>query len=224
MKAAAAIPKHDAVVLLRTREHLPEHEAMVHRDIALRIADFLDTPFEGVFDSRRHGGLRCYFIPDSTIVGAAARRGFRIDNEHDLYGGYAEFDFMPTKAISHGLVNVTAAQPEGWSTTFIERIAGTTLPGYTAFSREDVLQAARLLLNEYPSFRVKPVLATAGRGQVVIHTLNALEPALAAQDSAELSQCGVVLEAQLEDVVTYSVGQFRLPGLTASYIGTQRLT
>ena len=224
MSSKSAVPRHDAVVLLRTRDSLPEHEAMVHRDIAMRIADFLDVPFQGMFDPKQHAALRCYYVPDATIVGRTLRESLGIQDEQDLFGGYAEYDFMPTKAISHGLLSPQAAQPEGWSTEFSARVAGTTLPGFTAFSPADVREAARILLEKNRLIRLKPVHATAGRGQVVVRKLEELEPALAAHDPAELRDCGMVLEAQLDDVLTYSVGQFRLPGLTASYIGTQCLT
>ena len=45
-----------------------------------------------------------------------------------------------------------------------------------------------------------------------------------ALDEKELGQYGVVLEAHLERVTTFSVGQVRVGGRLASYYGTQRLT
>lgn len=216
--------KHEVVVLLRLRPHVPMHEAQVHRDIAMRIADFLDIPFDGMFDSARHAGMRCYFVPDTTLVGSSALENYGIQNEMDLFGGYAEHDFMPTKAITHGLVSDNAARPAGWTNAFIASVGDATLPGYTAFSGTDLHTAAHLLLEQEKTVRVKPVHATAGRGQVMITTAGEVEMALAGQDAGAISDCGIVLEAHLRDVKTYSVGQFRLPGLTASYIGTQRLT
>src|SRR5690606_32699696 len=50
------------------------------------------------------------------------------------------------------------------------------------------------------------------------------EEALAEIDAARLAQEGVVLELNLLDVRTFSVGQCRLGGILASYCGTQRLT
>ena len=43
-------------------------------------------------------------------------------------------------------------------------------------------------------------------------------------DPAELARHGLVLEEDLAEVTTYSVGQVRAAGLVASYWGTQRLT
>ncbi len=51
-----------------------------------------------------------------------------------------------------------------------------------------------------------------------------LDAALAALDPAELAHHGLVLEEDLTEVTTYSVGQVSVAGLVASYWGTQRLT
>lgn len=224
MNHTQAVPAHDAVVLYPSRESVPDHEAVVHRDIAMRIADLMDVPFDGVFDATRHLGKRCYFVPSDTVVGAQLKTQLGLDGEMDLFGGYAAHAFIPTKAITHGLVSADSQRPDGWSTAFNERISDATLPGYTAFSSADLRAAAERLLDESGAIRLKPVLATAGRGQIRISHASELDAALAGQDPRALAQHGCVLEAHLDDVVTYSVGQVRLPGLTASYIGTQRLT
>ena len=48
--------------------------------------------------------------------------------------------------------------------------------------------------------------------------------ALAALDPAEVSRDGVVLEENLSEVTTFSVGHVRVADLVATYYGTQRLT
>src|SRR3982750_1413767 len=72
--------------------------------------------------------------------------------------------------------------------------------------------------------RRKPVRETGGFGQTVIEDAAALERALAALDSAEVSRDGVVLEENLSEVTTFSVGHVRVADLVATYYGTQRLT
>jgi hypothetical protein len=72
--------------------------------------------------------------------------------------------------------------------------------------------------------RIKPVRATGGRGQRVVTDAEALLQCLAEMDEAELSAHGVVLEENLTDPVTFSVGQVVVGGLTATYHGTQYLT
>lgn len=223
MPPQSAARSHDAVVMYPARKRLPQHEAVVHRDIAMRLADLMDIPFAGVFDDR-HRSAHYYFVPSDTILTPARKYRLGIQGEMDLFGGYADHAFLPTKAITHGVVGPRAHHPRGWTDDFGAAVEGDTLPGYTAFSVDDARLAAARLLASQGVFRLKPVNATAGRGQVVITGMEELERALAELDARGLARSGVVLETQLEDVVTYSVGQVRLPGLTASYIGTQRLT
>lgn len=223
MLAGSSARTHDVVVLYPARPQVPEHEAVVHRDIALRLADLMDIPFDGVYDESRHTG-RCYFVPSDTLISPPLKARLGLHDEMDLFGGYADHAFMPTKAITHGVVGPRARRPEGWSDEFSDRVAGATLPGYTAFSGDDARLAAASLLAAEGVCRLKPVDATAGRGQKVITRMEELEEALASLEPDRLARCGVVLEAQMEEVSTYSVGQVRVPGLTASYIGTQRLT
>jgi len=197
---------------------------VVHRDIAQRLADILDLPFEGVFNAGQHTGRSCYFVPSDTILTAATRDALNIHNELDLFGGYAPHAFIPTKAITHELIGPRAKHPAGWSDAFGHHVRDATLPGYTAFSYQDLKAAAERLLADGRPIRLKPVHATGGRGQILVTTLRELEQAIAQLDEGTLARCGAVLEIHLNDVVTYSVGQVRLPGLTASYVGTQRLT
>jgi len=223
MSSGSPAQKHDAVVLYSPHKAVPDHEAVIHRDIAMRIADLMDVPYDGFFDETRHAGKRCYFVPSDTLLTPAQRDRLGIHTEEDIFGGYANHAFMPTKAITHGLVGTHAGRPEGWSDDFNRRVAGATLAGYTAFSLTDLREAAGRLLPDGP-LRLKPVHATAGRGQKFVTEDKELEAALEGLDPVMLGECGVVLEAHLENVTTYSVGQVRLPSIMASYIGTQRLT
>lgn len=221
---AAAGSKHAAVVIYPARNHVPQHEAQIHRDIAMRIADLLDVPFQGMYDRTAHQGLRCYYVPTDTLLTPALRNALGVEDETDLFGGYADYPFMPTKAITHPLFSVHAQRPDGWSDTFSGKVKSVTLPGYTVFSIDDLASAATYMLREGGPFRLKPVQATAGRGQLLVKDKKEFEAAVAQLDTAALSTHGLVLERHLEEVVTYSVGQVRLHGLTASYIGTQQLT
>jgi hypothetical protein len=72
--------------------------------------------------------------------------------------------------------------------------------------------------------RLKPARARGACGQAVAADAAGLDAALAALDPAELARHGLVLEEDLAEVTTHSVGQVRAAGLVASYWGTQRLT
>lgn len=224
MSGIPASPRHQAVVLYRNDAHLPEHEAVVHRDIAMRIADLMDVPFDGDYAPARHHGKPCYLVPSRTLVGPEVREQLGVKDEMDFFGGCVTDGFIATKAITHPLVNTQACRPAAWSEDFGRQVKRATLPGYTAFSTADLREAAVRLLADGSPIRLKPVLCTAGRGQHRIRSIKELEYALSGQDIAQLEEYGMVLETQLDDVATYSVGQVRLPGLTASYVGTQCLT
>jgi hypothetical protein len=131
--------------------------------------------------------------------------------------------FVATKAITHPLVAPDAYAPAGWSYEFPHRVGNAVLSGFSAFTLEDARRAAQRLLEQGP-VRIKPVRAAGGRGQVAVAKAAELDAALEAMDTAEMSSYGLVLEENLTDVTTYSVGQVRVAELVATYYGTQRLT
>lgn len=210
------------VVVYPAREREPAHESAVHRELGRRLAGILDCPFGGVYDAAAHTG-RLYLVPSDTIVGTDTAQALGIHSEGDLFGGVVPQAFIPTKSITHPLLTPGAFAPRGWSPEFGRRVSESVLTGITAFDLTDARAAGERLLQLGP-VRIKPVLATAGRGQIVVTDLLQLRDALAEQDTERLRECGIVLEEHLEEVKTYSVGQVRVAGIVASYVGTQRLT
>lgn len=211
------------VVLLSTHKNLAIHEVVVHQALAGKIAHLLGARFSGLYDSAVHKGAQLYFIPSDTLFGRAQNRALGIQSVDDFFGGMIDQPFMATKAISHPLVENPTAQPPGWSEQFCRQAGDAVLEGFTAFNQGDAQRAGRLLLVHGP-VRIKPVLATAGRGQKVVTSESQLAEVIAALDLEEVATWGLVLEEDLQDVVTYSVGQVQVAGMTASYYGTQNLT
>ncbi|MGE8323141.1 MAG: DUF3182 family protein, partial [Pseudomonas sp.] len=216
-----ACAPRSGVVLLDTRAHTPDHEHAVHLKLADGLARLLGcravqprqppTAADGY-----------YYLPTETLVEPKRHAAMGISGEHDLFGGLVAHPYMATKAISHPLP-AGASFPPGWTDDFARQASDALLRGYTVFSKADARTATQLLLLDGP-VRVKPVLACAGRGQQVITTADALEPLLASMDDQVLAVWGLVLEEDLNDVQTFSVGQVRVAGLTCSYHGTQQLT
>jgi hypothetical protein len=101
-------------------------------------------------------------------------------------------------------------------------VRGEVLPGFTAFSVEDARLAASRLLSE-GRVRLKPGHGVGGHGQAVVGDKAELEAALARLDVARLPRFGVVVELDLAEATTYSIGQVWV-GMHASYCGTQRRT
>ena len=212
-----------AVVLLPTHTKLATHEAVVHQKLGEKIAGLLGTEFAGLYDSALHTAPNLYYIPSDTLIGKPNHSALNIQSVDDLFGGLIAEPFMATKAISHPLLKDATAQPPGWSRQFHDDAADAVLGGFTVFNEADALKAGRLILADGPA-RIKPVLATAGRGQIVARNDSELAAAIAQQNMEEVATWGLVLEEDLSDVITLSVGQVQVAGIVASYHGTQCLT
>ena len=217
MDRRPALPK-TAVALLQTGQPSSEHERKVHEQLAKGISALLGLPFAGIC----RAGLaepELYLIPDATLIGPQPH----IRSEADLYGGVVSQPFMAGKAISHPLVDQGAAAPAGWTDEFMRLAGDAVLPGYSAFDTADALRAGELLLQNGP-LRAKQVQGRAGRGQQVIRDLQQLRRWLQSLEDEELQTCGVVLEQNLRNVQTYSIGQSHVGTQLISYFGQQRLT
>ncbi|MDS1142305.1 DUF3182 family protein [Pusillimonas sp. SM2304] len=211
------------VIVYPARKHEPEHERTVHLKLGARIADVLGMHFGGLYDAACRYDGPLYTIPTCTLIGTDIARQLGIRSTGDLYGGVAPAAFVPTKAITHALLHADACAPAGWSHAFGRDIQDSVLAGITSFTLDDAREAGGQLLRDGP-VRIKPVLATGGRGQQVVSSQAELNHALDAQDQDELACYGLVLEENLNDVSTFSVGQARIGGIVASYVGTQCLT
>lgn len=198
------------------------HEIASKMAIAGAVAELLGRGYAGDFDGGEAYDGAPYFVPSETL-GLAQTRRLGIRDEHDLFGGTVPFPFVATKVISHDLPHPDAAAPEGWAREFGSRVEDVVLPGFSAFSRPDaVLAGTRLLATG--AVRMKQPDGIGGRGQVVIRDRRQLESELDRLDPEALARHGIVLERNLADVATFSVGQARLAGLLITYCGTQRLT
>lgn len=164
---------------------------------------------------------RPYFVPAQPLTCADAA-SLGIIDEDDLFGGVVPHAFTASKCITHPLIRFDAAAPEGWVPAFAEEVRGAVLPGYTCYSPADAREAGRTLLALGP-VRLKQGDADGGRGQSVARDEAELETRIAALSPDLIAQGGLVLEQNLADVATFSVGHVRIGPYIASYCGTQRL-
>lgn len=202
--------------------HRSVHETVTRAEAVRRIAALKGlVPSDEV--PKEAWSASTYLIPADTIVGLPLARSLGLEDEDDLFGGVVPHAFVATKAITHPLVSSAAAAPNRWNPQFPERVADVVLPGFTAFSNNDAEVAGKQLLTLGP-VRVKLVAETGGRGQVVVKDLAALKACLAGIDDVAMAEHGLVLEHNLTDVSTLSVGQVRVGGTVASYFGHQYLT
>ena len=211
------------VTYLMCRTDAREHDRATQRSVAARLAAMMGCEFDEVRDTATPRAVDLgYVVPDVTITSLGAARALGIRSEDDLFGGVVPFPFVAEKTITHPLIDPAAAAPQGWQSDFPERVRDVTLPGWSAFSVSDARAAGRRLL-QGGDVRVKLASSTGGAGQSVARCEAELDSQLAAIDPAEFAS-GVVVERNLVDVRTYSVGRVRVGSLLASYIGTQRTT
>jgi hypothetical protein len=198
------------------------HEFLTQREISHRLAAIKEFDFAEEFDPLRRYDRPLYFVPSDTLTSASARK-LCVSNEHDLFGGVVPFPFVGTKTITHALPEKHAFAPTGWSTDFARLAAGQVLPGFSAFTPEDARNAALRLLQQ-GRVRIKKASGVGGLGQFIIGNVEQLDQCLTTMDASDLSRDGVVVEANLTKVSTYSVGQVHVGKFLATYCGTQKLT
>jgi hypothetical protein len=201
----------------------PGHGVAAKKAMARTMATLLGRGYGDDFDRDRAYADTPYFVPNDTLVASHMTRRMGILDESNLFGGVVPFPFVATKVITHPLPGPDSPAPEGWVPEFPRQVADVVLPGFSAFSLPDVLLAGRQLL-EGGAVRLKLPDGIGGLGQTVVLNRRELESAAAALDPSELARQGIVIERNLADVETFSVGQTRFGELLISYCGTQRLT
>ena len=221
-KALAVASRTVVTCAMHGPQTLNGHEASTRAEIARRLARLAGFEYGGEHDPDADWQIAPYFVPSDTLTSTAAAR-LGIGGADDLFGGVVPASCIATKAITHPLVDADAVAPLGWSPEFPRLVAGSVLVGYSAFSKKDALRAGRLLL-ERGDIRVKLGSGIAGMGQWVANSETMLENLLEAVPDEELAATGVVLEENLIDVVTHSVGCVRIAEMTATYCGTQHTT
>ncbi len=222
MHARLTIMANGIVVLYFSRfgKPLQTHHKVVLDLGAKAIAKLKGYEFGGHYGAAYGYSGPLYFVPDDTLLlDEASCLGIRSPN--DLYGGVVPHLFVKTKAITHGLVGRDAERPPGWSTAFAERVREIVLPGYTVFSSRDAHMAARRMLARGP-IRLKKPLSASGKDQTVVANLNELDAVVERIGANEMATYGLVLEENLRQVRTLSVGEVAVGSLRISYHGMQR--
>lgn len=198
------------------------HEAVTQRAIAQEVAALKHCSYGGDYDPRRHARPVPFFVPGETLTAGQAG-SLQVHGERDLFGGVVPHPFVATKVITHPVFAVGDRTPEGWSSSFAETVRRVTLPGYSVFAPDEALEAGRRLLAQ-GAVRVKQATGAAGLGQDVIRDPAALQSLVGElEERGELAQ-GLVMEPNLVDIETYSVGRVQLDDMVVTYHGRQRHT
>ena len=202
------------------KRRVATHERVTHAGIGERLARLLGLEFGGDYDPERRYGRPLYAIPVETLVADRAA-ALGIESGDDLLGGVVPHAFVATKVITHPLPDGAAAAPTGWEFGFADDVRHAVLPGFTAFDAADAKRAGASLMCAGP-VRVKRPSGIGGSGQSVAKSVPELHRVLDAIGGEEIARDGVVLERDLSDVTTYSIGKLQVPGARIAYAGTQR--
>ena len=225
--AAAGTPPEPARLVVvhscRPNSNPEGHESRSQNRAAAKVAALLGYGYGGEYDARASYDRPLYFVPRETVSDMAQAARLGIHGERDLFGGVVPYPHVATKVITHPLLRPDCAAPPGWAPAFGEQVRDVVLPGYSAFSHDDA-HAAGLQMLAGGAVRIKLAGGIGGTGQTVAADAQSLDAQLGALARTELQRGGVVLERNLNEVVTRSVGQVRIGGHVASYCGIQHLT
>lgn len=218
-------PAHGTVVVYpgNAQRSPCSHESATYCELAKRLAAIKGYDFAGEFDAAQSYAGALYFVPSDTFVTIDSAYRLGIRGEHDLFGGVVPYPFIATKIITHPLPTSESHAPEGWSFDLARRMQEVVLPGFSAFSLQDARDAGARLL-EQGAVRIKKASGIGGLGQWVVADAGDLEARLQSLDAREVAREGLVVERNLAEVATLSVGQVRVGSLLATYCGTQQLT
>src|SRR5436190_4154334 len=197
------------------------HEMATEVEIAKRLAALRGERYVGDYDAEA-GEQVTYFVPDDTLLSETAA-DLGIQSDQNLFGGVVPFAFVATKAITHPIAPDATEAPLGWSTVLAEKIRNVVHEGFTVFSKAAAHAAGVQLLARGP-VRIKPVHRRGGSGQMVVADEAKLLAALEGLDAETSGLCGLVLETNLRNLETHSIGFANIGVLEIAYCGTQALT
>ncbi|KAB2697557.1 DUF3182 family protein [Ochrobactrum sp. Kaboul] len=156
-----------------------------------------------------------FFIPTVSLI----RKSHPELDANQFWGGCVDQEYMTTKLATHPAWNEEDELPAGWKPQFAKDLGSAALAGFSVFSHDHAARAGAFLLDK-SKIRLKDPYASGGKNQCVFENNHELDVFLQSLSQSEITK-GMVIEEDVENSSTYSVGQVSLAGLTASYLGRQ---
>lgn len=210
LAAAPRLPVTVTPFIDHARGHSQHELASLHA-ATHRVAGLLG----GAGGQAASAGAARYWLPIRTLLREEAAQ-LGIEDEDGLWGGVVPHAFVGTKLVSHPCWPGDTGAPEDWRD--VPGIEACTLPGWSAFSRPAAQAACEALLADGP-VRVKSPYARGGNDQAVF---TGLREACDWLDAALGLEHGLVVERDLAETATWSVGSARVGAHHIAYYGTQR--
>ncbi|MGH7158365.1 MAG: DUF3182 family protein [Candidatus Saccharimonadales bacterium] len=213
------------------------------KDIIVSVPSYQPGNFEGMYLEQRNtavaehlaallGGQVCglqdsareqYHVPHAALIREESQEK-GITSENDLFGGVVEIASHRDKAILHPTVKDCERKNEWHSSEFAKLVSSAVLPGFSVFSSADSQKAFQELEDQGYTVRCKDPTRDGSGGQWIIKDSGHLEQIIAGLPADQISEQGIVLEPNLFDPQTLSVGQIYLDGKFYSYFGHQEST
>ena len=142
------------------REFIKSRNAVIARDIA----DYMGIPYYEHTEQKKAPAKASYLVPAITVDRKMAEQ-LGIESEADFYGGRVDCRSMVGKSILHE--SVSSQTPQFYSEEFAHNVRNLVLPGFTGFTKKDIMQGYRRLSNGDFNFRLKLPNESDGNGQYI---------------------------------------------------------
>lgn len=216
-------------ILVHIDNKIPEPYLTYIKGRNVKVADYIANLGESrqVFSEseillKSKSGKNYYHIPSKPISSADAEK-YGIKSSEDIFGGVVEDLLHANKGILHTTLSNTSLHPSGYSQDFPKLIRNAVLPGYTAFSKAEAVEIMKCM-NKHGtgSVRLKDPLESDASGQYVITNTIELDNVLSKYSDKNIFENGLVLEANINEAVTLSVGLIIFGNQEYSYFGKQK--
>ncbi len=185
--------------------------------IASKVAKIMDIPF--VQEAPRDIYSNSFIVPATTVTTERAQV-MGIFTPEDFYGTSTPSLDLVGKSLLHPTVSQNA--PSFHSNKFARNIQNVVLPGVTAFSRADLINGIIALKDQGYTPRIKLPNESDGNGQFTVTPPTDIDAMLRGTDFDEITDHGIIAEAQVDNPHTISVGFAQINGVIYSFCAYQK--
>lgn len=188
--------------------------------VAKMAAAYMGLPFAGEA-SKMIGSKTDQYLVFPKTIGPETAGLYGIGKPEDFYGAFVEHPFLVGKTAFHE--PVSSDTPFYYSEEFAGSVSDFVLPGYSVFTQSDGVKAYGLMLGKgFKDVRLKLSDKSDGEGQSVIADKKHLKKLLGTVPAYDLQKKGIVLEPNLRDHRTISVGFAQFGNDVFSFIANQK--
>lgn len=212
------ISNKEAVGINLDGAHVEYREFIRERNgnVARCIADYLGLDF---LERQVKDNIGVYVVPAVTLERDRAEY-LGIYSPEDFYGGSVGHVQQAGKSVLHRTMSSNI--PGFYSGDFVGKVDEFVLPGVTGFSREDLIAGYMKFMNKDCDMRLKLPGESDGNGQYVARSKIELMDLLCMHEDGCINEHGLVLEANVNEPRTLSVGYAQIGRDMFSFLVNQK--